>query len=36
VGRDSNVFNEASNPKSDFTATISPRLDVICTRGRSC
>jgi hypothetical protein len=28
VGRDDNVFNEATDPKSDFVATISPKLDV--------
>jgi opacity protein-like surface antigen len=33
VGRDNNVFNEASNPKTDFTATISPRLDVMLHPG---
>src|SRR5262249_52144958 len=29
VGRDNNVFNQSANPKSDFTATISPKLDVL-------
>src|SRR5262245_11980093 len=33
VGRDTNVFNEASNVKSDFTATISPKLDVLVHPG---
>jgi hypothetical protein len=33
VGRDNNVFNESSNPKSDFTATISPKLDVLVHPG---
>jgi Putative beta-barrel porin 2 len=33
IGRDNNVFNEASNPKSDFTATVSPRLDVMAHPG---
>ena len=28
VGVDNNVFNEFENPKSDFTATISPDLDL--------
>lgn len=33
VGRDTNVFNEAANPKSDITATFAPRLDVIAHPG---
>jgi hypothetical protein len=33
VGRDTNVFNEAADPKSDFTATISPKLDVLLHPG---
>lgn len=33
VGRDTNVFNEATDPKSDFTATISPKLDVLLHPG---
>jgi len=33
VGRDNNVFNEAANPKSDFTATFSPKLDVLVHPG---
>jgi Putative beta-barrel porin 2 len=33
VGRDNNVFNDATNPKSDFTATISPKLDVLIHPG---
>jgi hypothetical protein len=33
VGRDNNVFNEATNPKSDFTATFSPKLDVLIHPG---
>ncbi len=28
MGVDNNVFNEAVDPKSDFTVTISPRADV--------
>jgi hypothetical protein len=28
VGFDDNVFNDAENPQSDFTATISPRVDA--------
>jgi hypothetical protein len=28
VGIDDNVFNDSSNPKSDFTMTISPKTDV--------
>jgi Putative beta-barrel porin 2 len=33
IGRDNNVFNESTNPKSDFTATISPKLDVLVHPG---
>jgi Putative beta-barrel porin 2 len=33
VGRDNNVFNDATNPKSDFTATFSPKLDVMAHPG---
>lgn len=33
IGRDTNVFNEPANPKSDFTATFSPRLDVLAHPG---
>jgi len=33
VGRDTNVFNEATNPKSDFTATFAPKLDVLVHPG---
>jgi len=33
VGRDNNVFNESTSPKSDFTATISPKLDVLAHPG---
>src|SRR5260370_15465079 len=29
VGVDDNVFNEAVDPKSDFTFTLTPRADVI-------
>jgi Putative beta-barrel porin 2 len=29
AGFDSNVFNEATDPKEDFTATFTPRLDVV-------
>ena len=28
IGVDANVFNEATDPKRDFTATISPRTDL--------
>jgi putative beta-barrel porin BBP2 len=35
VGIDSNVFNEAENPKSDFTATISPQVDLWLRMGRA-
>lgn len=28
IGRDNNVFNEPTDPKSDFVATVSPKLDV--------
>ena len=33
VGRDNNVFNEPTNPKSDFTATFTPRLEVVTHPG---
>lgn len=33
VGRETNVFNEATDPKSDFTATISPRLEIVMHPG---
>ncbi len=33
VGRETNVFNEAIDPKSDFTATISPRLEIVMHPG---
>ena len=33
IGRDNNVFNTATDPKSDFTATISPKLDVLVHPG---
>jgi hypothetical protein len=33
VGVDNNVFNEFENPKSDFTATISPDLDLAVRPG---
>ena len=33
VGRDNNVFNESTNPKSDFTATLTPKLDVLVHPG---
>ena len=33
IGRDNNVFNEATDPKSDFTATITPKLDVLMHPG---
>jgi hypothetical protein len=29
IGRDPNVFNSATNPQSDFTATFSPKISVI-------
>ena len=29
VGRDTNVFNERDNPKSDFTLTIVPRAEIV-------
>jgi hypothetical protein len=29
IGRDTNVFNERDNPKSDFTMTIVPRFEVV-------
>jgi len=33
IGRDTNVFNDATDPKSDFTATISPKLGVLVHPG---
>ncbi len=33
VGVDSNVFNDAQNPRDDFSATISPALQVIVRGG---
>lgn len=29
IGRDENVFNDPSNPKSDFTFTLSPKAEVL-------
>jgi hypothetical protein len=29
IGRDPNVFNSATNPQSDFTATFSPKISVV-------
>lgn len=29
IGRDENVFNENENPKSDFTFTAEPRVDLV-------
>ncbi len=34
VGIDSNVFNEAENPKQDFTATLRPQFDAWLRLGR--
>lgn len=34
-GIDSNVFNEATDPKSDFTFSVSPRLDTWLRAGRA-
>ena len=34
VGVDNNVFNEHTNPKSDFTATASPDLEISTHPGR--
>jgi hypothetical protein len=33
LGRDNNVFNEAVNPKSDFTMTVSPKAIVLFNPG---
>jgi hypothetical protein len=33
LGRDNNVFNDPTNPKSDFTATVTPRLEVVTHPG---
>ena len=29
IGRDPNVFNSATNPQSDFTMTVTPKMNVI-------
>ena len=29
IGRDNNVFNEAENPKKDFTMTLSPAAEIV-------
>lgn len=34
-GFDSNVFNEAVNPKQDWTSTVNPRLDATLIAGRT-
>jgi len=34
IGRDNNVFNEAENPKSDFTMTLAPSAEVGLEPGR--
>ncbi len=31
IGQDPNVFNSETNPQSDFTATISPKISVVFT-----
>jgi hypothetical protein len=33
IGRDNNVFNEPTNPKSDFTFTFTPKLEVLLRPG---
>lgn len=33
IGRDANVFNDATDPKSDFTMTVSPTLGVVVHPG---
>jgi len=33
VGRDNNVFNDSADPKSDFTFTFSPKIDVLVHTG---
>jgi hypothetical protein len=35
IGIDTNVFNEAENPKQDFTATVSPQLETWLRLGRA-
>ena len=35
IGEDPNVFNSATNPQSDFTMTISPKINVLFTVRRS-
>src|SRR3954467_470893 len=34
AGIDSNVFNQAENPKSDFTMTVTPQADIAITFAR--
>lgn len=34
VGVDSNVYNESENPRSDFTATIAPDIELAVNPGR--
>ena len=34
MGIDENVFNESTNPKRDFTFTLTPRADVLFRMGR--
>ena len=34
IGRDNNVFNEADNPKSDFTMTLAPSAEFGFQPGR--
>lgn len=35
IGRDPNVFNSSTNPQSDFTMTISPKMNVVLRARRS-
>lgn len=35
VGSDSNVFNSVDNPQQDFTATITPAMDIWAKLGRA-
>jgi Putative beta-barrel porin 2 len=34
IGRDNNVFNEATDPKRDFTLTLSPSVELVFQPGR--
>src|SRR5690349_1556136 len=35
IGEDPNVFNSSTNPQTDFTMTISPKINVVFTARKS-